>query len=164
MTFVRKIKKKSGIYLAEVETYREGGKVRQKVIKYLGKEVDGKPIKKISTAEIDKIVVKQHGQIRILKNLTEELGFEKFVTKEIMVLVYSHLIESKLSINKIEDWVNKTTILEELKIDRFSTKELYAQLGEFFQVNFDIIEKSLIEQFNEYSRENEGVLIDITSL
>ncbi len=162
MTFIRKIKKKSGIYLAEVESYREDGKVKQKVIKYLGKEVEGKPVKRISTTEIDKIVVKQHGQIRILKNLTEKLGYEKFVTKEILVLIYSHLIESKLSINKIEDWVDKTTILEELKIDRFSTKELYAQLSEFFQANFDIIEKSLIEQFNEYSRENEGIFIDIT--
>ncbi len=162
MSFIRKIRKKSGVYLAEVKTYREEGKVKQKVIKYLGKEIEGKPVKKISTAEIDKIVIKQHGQIRILKNLTEKLNFEKFITKEILVLIYSHLIESKLSINKIEDWVDRTTILEELQIDRFSTKELYMQLGQFFQTDFDIIEKSLIEQFNKYSMEKEGIFIDIT--
>ncbi len=102
--------------MAEVETYREEGKVKQKVIKYLGKEVEGKPIRRISTAEIDKIVVKHHGQIRILKNLTEKLGFEKFVTKEILVLIYSHLIESKLSINKIEDWVKGVISLRPIRV------------------------------------------------
>ena len=30
MAFVRKIKKKSGTYLAEVESYRENGKVKQR--------------------------------------------------------------------------------------------------------------------------------------
>lgn len=34
MSFIRKIKKPSGTYLAEVESYREDGKVKQRVIKY----------------------------------------------------------------------------------------------------------------------------------
>ncbi len=38
MSFIRKIKKKSGIYLAEVESYRKDGKVKQRLIRYLGKE------------------------------------------------------------------------------------------------------------------------------
>ena len=37
MAFVRKIKTKSGVYLAEVESYREGGKVRQRVIRWIGR-------------------------------------------------------------------------------------------------------------------------------
>jgi hypothetical protein len=41
MAFIRRIKKKSGIYLAKVESYRKEGKVKQRVIKYLGKEIDG---------------------------------------------------------------------------------------------------------------------------
>ena len=39
MAFIRKIKTKSGTYLAEVEGYRKDGKVKQRVIKYLGKEI-----------------------------------------------------------------------------------------------------------------------------
>ncbi len=38
MSFIRKIKKKSGVYLAEVESYRKDGKVKQRLIRYLGKE------------------------------------------------------------------------------------------------------------------------------
>jgi len=36
MSFVRKIKKPSGTYYARVESHREGKKVRQKHIEYLG--------------------------------------------------------------------------------------------------------------------------------
>ncbi|MBI2630449.1 hypothetical protein HYW76_05085, partial [Candidatus Pacearchaeota archaeon] len=46
MTLKRKKKTKSGTYLAEVKGYRENGKVKQKVIKYLGKEIDGKAEKR----------------------------------------------------------------------------------------------------------------------
>ena len=44
-------KKKEGrknVYLVKVESYRKEGKVKQRVIEYLGKEIDGKPVKKIS--------------------------------------------------------------------------------------------------------------------
>ena len=43
MAFIRKIKKKSGTYLAEIENYREDGKVKQRVIKYLGVDIGGFP-------------------------------------------------------------------------------------------------------------------------
>ena len=52
MVFTRKIKKKSGTYLARVENYRENGKVKQKVIKYIGKEINGKPIRRVKTSDI----------------------------------------------------------------------------------------------------------------
>jgi hypothetical protein len=41
MSFVRKIKKKNAVYLAEIENYREGKKVKQRLIRYIGKEVEG---------------------------------------------------------------------------------------------------------------------------
>jgi len=40
MSFIRKIKTKSGIYLARVETRRADGKVKQTVIEWLGKAPD----------------------------------------------------------------------------------------------------------------------------
>jgi len=46
MPFVRKIKKTSGTYLALVESKRVNGKPRQHVIKYLGKNVEGKIVRK----------------------------------------------------------------------------------------------------------------------
>ena len=47
MSFIRKIKRKDSTYLVEVESVRVDGKVKQKVIKYLGKEIAGKPVKKL---------------------------------------------------------------------------------------------------------------------
>ncbi|MGC9044188.1 MAG: hypothetical protein ACP5KG_10065 [Myxococcota bacterium] len=59
MAFIRKIKKKSGVYLAEVKSYRDNGKVRQKVIKYLGKEVAGKVVRRTNSGDIHLKSVKQ---------------------------------------------------------------------------------------------------------
>jgi len=39
MSFIRRIKKGSNTYLALVENKRVGGKVVQRVIKYIGKEI-----------------------------------------------------------------------------------------------------------------------------
>ncbi|MBU1475420.1 MAG: hypothetical protein KJ768_11230, partial [Acidobacteria bacterium] len=44
MSFIRKIKKGDSVYLAEVENQRIGGKVVQKHLRYVGKQVDDKPI------------------------------------------------------------------------------------------------------------------------
>jgi hypothetical protein len=46
MAFIRKIKKGGAIYLAKVESYREDGKVKQRVLEYVGKEENGIPILK----------------------------------------------------------------------------------------------------------------------
>ena len=40
MSFIRKIKRGNRIYLAEVENIRDGVKVRQKLIRYLGLKSD----------------------------------------------------------------------------------------------------------------------------
>ena len=162
MAFIRKIKIGKYTYLAEVESIREGKKVRQKFIRYIGKEVNGKPTKRISTADIDKIIVKHHGQVQILKKLSGELRLEKHIPKELLTLVFSHLMESNLSINKLEKWVEKTSILDELDLKNFSTKRVYELLREFYEGNFDLIEESLMQVFNRVGREDEGILLDVT--
>ena len=43
MTFIRKIKRGDAIYLAKVESHREDGKVKQRVIEYIGKEENRVP-------------------------------------------------------------------------------------------------------------------------
>jgi hypothetical protein len=46
------IKKKSGTYLALVESKWENGRPKQHVIKYLGKEINGKPVKRILNSNV----------------------------------------------------------------------------------------------------------------
>lgn len=67
MVFIRKIKNKSGTYLAEVESYRENGKIKQRLIKYLGKDVNGVPVKKINSSNI------------IARNVKKVLIFKQFI-------------------------------------------------------------------------------------
>ena len=45
MAFIRKKKVGKNVYLVKVESYREKGKVKQRVLEYLGKEIDGQPVK-----------------------------------------------------------------------------------------------------------------------
>ena len=52
MAFIRRIRKGDSVYLAKVESYRKDGKVKQKVIEYLGKEIEGKPVKRVTLNEI----------------------------------------------------------------------------------------------------------------
>lgn len=59
MSFIRRIKKKSGVYQAEVESYRQDGKVKQRVIRYVGKEVDGHAGKQIEVENIEVCSVKK---------------------------------------------------------------------------------------------------------
>jgi hypothetical protein len=60
MSFIRKIKKKDAVYLAEVENYREGKKVKQKVIRYIGKEVEGEAVRRIDSKSIEIQSVKRY--------------------------------------------------------------------------------------------------------
>jgi hypothetical protein len=54
MSFIRKIKKGNSVYLAKVESYREEGRVKQRVLEYIGKEENGIPVQKL---DINKIAV-----------------------------------------------------------------------------------------------------------
>src|SRR5207302_1538311 len=49
MSFIRKVKRKGRVYLAEVENRRINGKVVQRHIRYVGREADGKTI--LATAD-----------------------------------------------------------------------------------------------------------------
>jgi hypothetical protein len=77
MAFIRKIKKKDAVYLAEVESYREDGKVKQRVIRYLGKEVDGKPEKKVLLSSVKINSSKKFLDFYVLDFLAKELTLDK---------------------------------------------------------------------------------------
>ena len=59
MAFIRKKKVGKNVYLEKVESYRKDGKVKQRVLEYLGKEIDGQPVKKVFTNKIQVQSVKQ---------------------------------------------------------------------------------------------------------
>ncbi|MGC8730366.1 MAG: hypothetical protein ACP5RP_03220 [Candidatus Micrarchaeia archaeon] len=100
--FIRKIKTKSGTYLAEVENKRINGKVKQRIIRYVGKEINGKISKKAQTEDISILSVKRYLDIEILDKLVEELGIKHMIPKGIVVFVYTQLLDRQ-GINKLEE-------------------------------------------------------------
>lgn len=161
MVFIRKIKKKSGTYLAEVEGYRENGKVKQRVIRYLGKEIDGVPVKKVYSNSISIKSVKRSLDIMVIKKMIDELSLNELVSKEILSLVISQILERKKIYNLVE-WFKNTEIVEILKLDNLSTKSLYSELKRLDELDFEFIEEILCSFFSSLEKENDVAIIDVT--
>jgi len=161
MTFIRKIKKKSGTYLAEVESYRQGGKVKQRVIKYLGKDINGIISRRTSTAEISLRNVKQSLDILCIDKIADELRLKSIKDKNVLVLVYSQLLE-KRSINKLEEWLRFTEIPEVLGLKNISTVKLYNALTSLSNLEFKKVEDDLSEFFRSKEESNNTAIIDVT--
>ena len=161
MSFVRKIKKKSGTYLAEVESYRKDGKIKQRVIKYLGKEINGRAARKTDSSAIQVKHVKQSLDILCIKKAIEELKLDSIEDKKILALVYSQLLENR-SINKLEEWFRFTEIPEVIGLNEIKTIELYNSIRDFKEVNFDKIENELYSIFSKIEPEKASAIIDVT--
>ena len=159
MTFIRTIKKPSGTYLAEVQSVWENGRTRQKVIHYIGKEVEGKPVRRIRSSSVKVTAVKKHLDIEIINRIAEDLKLTG-LSPEIMILVYSQLLD-RPSINRMEEWLSNTDMLEILGVESTSTSRLYDSLDELNDLDFSKMEENLSSTFSKID-ENRAVIIDVT--
>jgi len=165
MAFVRKIKKGDTIYLAKVESYREDGKVKQRVLEYVGKEEKGRPVIKVDLEKIAVASVKRHLDISILHQLSVELDLPKMLGKSanpLLSMIYGQLLH-RSSIVKLADWFTHTTIYDLLKCEPFSTKDLYESLEQMQKISFDSIEKNLISIWRKMAPDDDNtVVLDVT--
>ena len=161
MTFIRKKKVGDKVYLIEVKNVRENGKIKQKFVKYLGREVNGKAVKKVSTSDIQAVNVKQSLDILAIDKIAEELKLKEVSQKPALSLAYSQLLE-KRSINKLEDWMRYTEIPEVLGIELPSVKELYESLADINEEDFEKINEKMFSVFESYENIKESAIIDVT--
>jgi transposase len=164
MAFVRKIKTKSGTYLAEVESYREDGKVKQRVLRYVGKDVGGKVVRHIPSDQIGVAEVRRYADIAVLHHLAEELELMNVLgprAAEVLLFVYSQILERR-SISKLEEWLSQTDLLKILKIDAIGTKDLYYVLKLVDQIDFNALQQHLNSKWEALEPKTEAVVIDIT--
>lgn len=161
MSFVRKIKKKSGTYLAEVESYRKGGAIKQRVIKYLGKELNGKPVKRVSSDSITVKSVKRSLDVLSVDKISSELGLRDINNDYVLALVYSQLLE-KRSINKLADWLRFTEIPDVLDLPNTSIKKLYESLSEIEEDEFRDLNADMAKVFKKYDDFSKAAVIDVT--
>lgn len=161
MSFIRRIKKKSGIYLAEVESKRENGKIRQHVIRYIGKEVNGEVGRKTYTANIRAVEVKRYLDVKLIDSLASQLGLKEIIPKEILLFTYAQLLD-RPGINKLEEWLSGTEIPRILEVENISMAKLYGALSKFDDVNFKEIEDKIRNRLLPYEKDTKSIVIDVT--
>jgi len=165
MAFIRKIKKGSAVYLAKVESYREGGKVKQRVLEYVGKEENGIPVQKMDINKIGVENVKQYADVSVLHQLALELNLNYLLGrhhKSIIALLIAHLI-CKGSIIKVSHWIEQSAIKEVLGLQELTTEMLYHSLDYLEECNFDKIEQSIAAYWSKLDPDdNKSFVLDVT--
>lgn len=164
MAFIRKIKKGNATYLAEVESYREDGKVKQRVLRYVGKEEAGQAVKRVVSSSIEVNQVKQYLDYKVLHEIASRLGLPALLgneMKNILLLVYTQLITRK-SIYKLPEYVEHTALQEILGFDKLIDKQLYQSLDALEELDFTKIEDAIFEMLSKESKEKNALILDVT--
>ena len=128
MSFIRKIKKGDRVYLAEVENVRINGKTIQKHIRYVGKEVDNKPILagSVASSTVDRVTI--YGPLLILDEIARQIDLAPLLGEYgdyLLSLAYAHCVAPD-SLAGIVEWYQKSEIGNLLSIADVS----YAKLVE----------------------------------
>jgi len=164
MSFIRKIKKGPYVYLAEVENHRVQGKVVQKVLRYVGKEIDGRIQRRVATTDVEVEAVRHCADALAVHRVAERLGMRQLLGEHgpyILSFVYSHLLE-RPSIRKLEEWFGGTEIPQLLGLREITTGRLYETLGHLSGVNFEQVEEAILERLRGYERDGRSAIIDVT--
>ena len=166
MSFTRRIKKGDHIYLAEVENKWINGKVVQKHIRYIGKEVDGKTILSSSMSNIEIDQVKLYGPLLVLNHLADEIHLDEHLGQyadEILSLVYAHCLDYK-SINQMQRWFKRTDLNMMLNIDNLTEERLLKALDSIEDFDLQKLQKSIFESVQSlYQLKNTGIIYDVTN-
>ena len=165
MAFIRKIKKGDSTYLAKVESYREDGKVKQRVIEYIGKEVNGEAVQKIDISALEVENVKQYADVSVLYQLALSLKLDLLLGKHhksILALLIAQVL-CKGSVLRISKWIEQSTVRETLGLAGLSIEDLYRALDYLEQCDFNAIEQALYAFWAKTApNDNKAFVLDVT--
>ena len=167
MTFIRKIKRGKFTYLAEVENKWIDGKVIQKHIRYVGKELNGEKILSgsIANAEVTKVSI--WAPLLILNTIAKQINLSETLGdygEYLLSLAYAHCLDPK-SINKMEDWYQRTDLHKMLKIKEVSEKKLYYALDSINDKNSELIQRKIFRSVQEiYKIIPKSYFFDVTNV
>jgi transposase len=171
MTYVRRIKLKSGTYLAEVKGVRKDGKVRQKIVRYIGKlDERGKIIpSKIERLRVDRVVC--YGNVAALKSIADELGLEETIDqhsvqagRRLLALAMMHCVRPS-SLNKLRKYFFEFGLDAVLGMEpeEVSPKRFRPVL-DLPEENMALIERKLYERLHEKYGSSGTLFYDITNV
>jgi len=178
MAYIRAKKRGDKTYYYLVEGKREGKKVRQKVIKYLGTGKDLKIGKEqVTASEIVAHNALDYGSIVALHTLSERIGLSRAVYdattkgggqdigKLIEIMVINRCIEP-LSRNRLQGWYEKTAlpILLGIPPEKTHPQIFYSAMNYLTDDAILRIQKELYENVNRiYGVDTSTVFYDLTS-
>lgn len=166
MAFIRRIKRGNYTYLAEVENRWTNGKVIQKHIRYVGKEVNDKKILSGSVEDSEISQVKLWAPLIVLNSLAKEIRLSRILGDYgdyLLCLAYAHCLEPK-SLNKMEEWFTRTDLDKVLDIKDISEKKLYSALDSINDVDSEKIQKRIFESLQErYDLKPKSHFFDVTN-
>jgi len=167
MSFIRRIKSGKHIYLAEVENRWINGKVVQKHIRYVGKELNGERILSGSIANTEVTGVKIWAPLIVLDKLAKQINLSKLLGdcgEYLLSMVYAHCLDPK-SVNKMEDWFVRTDLHNILRISDVSEEKLYNSLDSIDERNFSVIQKKIFRSvLDVYNLQPKGYFFDVTNV
>ena len=166
MSFIRKIKVKGRVYLAEVESKKINGKVVQRHIRYIGKEVDGRTILSTSMSDVEVDQVKLHGPLLVLNHLAQEIGLADHLGpygNEILSMVYAHCLDYE-SVNQMPAWFQRTDLNMMLKIDGLTEERLLNALDSLQTQDPEALQKNIFKSVRKnYRIRDSGIIYDVTN-
>lgn len=167
MTFIRKLKVGDKTYLTEVKSVRKGDKVKQKFIRYVGREINGKRIFSGSAEEIDVTGVKIWAPLIVLDRLAKQVGLSELLGnygEYLLSLIYAHCLEPK-SLNRMEDWFVRTDLHNILQIKEVSEEKLYNALDSIKEKDYGVIQRKIFRSVVEtYKLHPKGYFFDVTNV
>jgi len=168
MSFIRKIKRNGRIYLAEVETKRVDGKVKQKFIRYLGVEPNAKKsIFPSSHSDFKMDGVKVYGSVIVLDFLSRQLGLYDLLGEHayaIMTLVFCHCHDYR-SVLDVERWFKKTDLDQIFGVPEITEKQLRNALNALENLDHLQLQKSIFEMASRLCNEkSSSVIYDVTNI
>jgi hypothetical protein len=166
MSSIRKIRKGNNIYLAEVQTHRVKGKVVQRCIRYVGKQVDGRTVLSSSVSDVEVTEVKLYGPLLVLHQLATEIDLGAHLgpyAGEILSMVYAHCLNYK-SLNHMEGWFARTDLNVLLGLEQLTEDRLLSGMDFLEQAEPEQLQKAIFRSVQDrYQLKNSGLIYDLTN-
>jgi transposase len=166
MAFIRKYNKGGKTYLAEVENVREGGRVIQHFLRYVGREADGKTILSCSMSEAQVESVKLFGPLMVLHSIAASIGLPEILgeySAEILSMVYAHCLDYK-SLNQMKCWYERTDLSLILNLADLTERRLVLALDALESDPMLHRQQIIFERVKGYlGIKPKGVVYDVTN-
>src|SRR4030042_4414497 len=167
MSFVRRIKRGDSVYLAEVENVRVGGKGIQRHIRYVGKEVDDRPILtgSVATSTVDRVTI--YGPLLMLDEIARQIDLSAALGEYgdyLLSLAYAHCV-SPDSLTGMVDWYQKTEIGSLLSLSGVTYKKLVEAIDSVEGMKGAEVQGRIFGRLKEVlNLSPKGYLYDITDI